>query len=736
MEAAIRSEISVRFESFELNLRTGELYRNGLRVRLRGRPVDVLAILLERPGELVTRETFKKRLWPDNTFVDFEQILNNSVAKLRDALGDKAESPKFIETLPRLGYRFIAPIDMSKTVNQTSEAPDQAAQDPPVAAANPVLLEVTHSGVHRITKRWFLWPVVALAVALVAFGCWYMRTPLPAPRVTHYEQLTLDGREKFPVGTDGTRIYMNLSGRGRSIAQISVSGGKITEIPIEVPLAGGFLSGLQDVSPDGSSFLVMNQLVGNEGFKVWVVGALGRPARYLTRAYTAAWSPDGESVVYINAHGDIYTIPVEGGEPRLLHREDAPAGQIAPTAYIRWSPDGTTIRYSRWPGRIFEVSSTGTNFHEWFPGWNGSVLKCCGRWTPDGEFFVFLAGRTLAKAPTFRPPAQIWAADERHGRMRPRIPEPTLLASGPLLWGEPVPSRDGKMIFARGVSLRGELERYDSASKRLKPYLGGISAEMPDYSRDGKYVAYVSFPDGILWRANRDGSGLVQLTEPPFYPTNPHWSPDGKQILFTDSAKNGAAAIHASYVVSSQGGTPKRLLPDVSEPQNLADWSPDGTNVVYTTAWRSPGSGIFNKIETRIVELDTGKVTTLPERSEGFWAPLWSPDGRYIAGQSLDKTEIATFDLKTQKWKTLVQKQDLAFHNWSHDGRFIYFLCGNQVFRVPVQGGTAELFFDLPDGFRGTGFSGFFMGLDPTDAPLFLSNAGTDEIYALTLGQG
>ena len=102
METALRSETSVRFESFELNLHTGELYRNGLRLKLRGRPVDVLAILLEHPGELVTREDLKKRLWPNNTFVDFEQILNNSVGRLRDTLGDQADSPKFIETLNRL----------------------------------------------------------------------------------------------------------------------------------------------------------------------------------------------------------------------------------------------------------------------------------------------------------------------------------------------------------------------------------------------------------------------------------------------------------------------------------------------------------------------------------------------------------------------------------------------------------------------------------------------------------
>ena len=129
--------------------------------------------------------------------------------------------------------------------------------------------------------------------------------------------------------------------------------------------------------------------------------------------------------------------------------------------------------------------------------------------------------------------------------------------------------------------------------------------------------------------------------------------------------------------------------------------------MVYTTAWRSPGSGNFSRIETRIVELDTGKVDTLPKRPAGFWAPLWSPGGRYIAGQSTDKTEVVIFDLKQRSWKVLARKQDLSFHNWSHDGRFIYFLCENQVFRVSVQGGEAEPSSIFPAVFAAQAFPDF-----------------------------
>lgn len=738
METASHSDTEVHFESFEFDFRTHELFQNGSKLKIRGHPVDVLAILLEHPGELVTRETIQKRIWPEDTFVDFEQILNNSVGKLRDALGDKADSPHFIETLPRLGYRFIALVEKNGT-------DIHVAQTLPIAETQPTVPVATDSSkFRRISRRWFIWPVAAFVVTvLAACGYWYVRTPLPAPYISYYEQLTLDGTRKVARATDGIRVYVNLRGPEQGVAQIPATGGNVTEFPIKIPGGSESSPMFSGVSPDGSNLLVIDQFNADEGYRVWTVGIMGQPVQYMMRAYTASWAPDGRRVVYTNSHGDIYTISTNGGEPRLLHRANTPAGQITQTHDVRWSPDGNTIRFTGYGGRMWEMSSTGANLHEWLPNWNNSAQKCCGNWTADGQFYLFLAGRALARDPTTSPLGQLWAVDERQGRMQPRIPEPILLASRPLLWGNPVPSRDGTKIFARGVSLRGELERFDLTSKHLEPYLGGISAEMPDFSRDGKFVAYVSFPDGILWRANRDGNGQVQLTKPPFYPRNPRWSPDGAQILFTDNTQKGVDVI---YTVTSQGGTPQRLLPDDGRPQSLADWSPDGNKVVYSTF---PGFSFmpsvdFSKVETRIVELATGRVTILPQRPGGFFAPLWSPDGRYIAGQvryvvgqSVHARELVIFDLERDQWKALVQEENIGYPNWSHDGRFIYFVRRIEnktgVYRVSVQNGKVDLVFDLPEGFRGTGYYDYWMSLDPDDAPLLFRDVGTDEIYALTL---
>lgn len=111
METAAQSEHVVRFKTFELNLQTRNLYRRGLKLRLHGHPIDVLAMLVERPGELVTREALRKALWPEDTFVDFEHGLNTTINRLRESLGDKADAPRFIETIPRLGYRFIVAVE-------------------------------------------------------------------------------------------------------------------------------------------------------------------------------------------------------------------------------------------------------------------------------------------------------------------------------------------------------------------------------------------------------------------------------------------------------------------------------------------------------------------------------------------------------------------------------------------------------------------------------------------------
>src|SRR5215469_1858694 len=141
----------VRFGAFEADLRTGELRKDGVKLKFSGHPFQVLAILLERPGEVVTREELQKRLWPD-TFVDVERNLNTAINKIRDVLGDSAETPRFIETLPRRGYRFIG---------QLERGPGEEPANEPVITVEP------DRGSHSL-KLWWKLAAAVLTIAIIA----------------------------------------------------------------------------------------------------------------------------------------------------------------------------------------------------------------------------------------------------------------------------------------------------------------------------------------------------------------------------------------------------------------------------------------------------------------------------------------------------------------------------------------------------------------------------------------
>ena len=291
-----------------------------------------------------------------------------------------------------------------------------------------------------------------------------------------------------------------------------------------------------------------------------------------------------------------------------------------------------------------------------------------------------------------------------------------------------MPSRDGKKIFARGVILNGELERLDAQSHQLRPYLGGVSAESLSFTKDGKFVAYVTFPEGILWRANRDGSDPTRLTDPPLYPTSPVWSPDGTQIVFTslDAEQNSKV-----YIISAEGGAPRPLLAGNSGEQDHPSWSPDGHRVAFDLRETAGGS---TKQVIQILDLSNREITTIPG-SDGYDTPRWPPNGGSIAATD-NRAQIKLFDFKTQRWSTLFA-EPANFPSWSRDGRLVYFLrvVGDSgVFRIGRPGDKAVLVSDLKE-FHHTGVYLNWMGLDPEDAPLLLRDAGGDDIYALTLEQ-
>ena len=555
---------------------------------------------------------------------------------------------------------------------------------------------------------------VAVALGALVPAYWWMQ-PLPEPKVSNYVQLTHDGLQKSLIGTDGSRIYLHLgsgnlgSSSSQGIAEISSSGGEPRRISITpstdmLPV---------DLSPDGSQLLVLDGQGAPPKGPLWSIPIVGGSPRRLgdTVGETAAWSPDGKMLVYTNL-SDMFLAKSDGTESRRLI---SVKGDIK---HVTWSPDSSHLRFDTTESAgglgqqlAWGVSPAGTDLHRLFAGWHNPPDECCGKWTADGKYFVFQSN------------SQIWAVPRKAGFFHSE-PKPVALTSSPMSLSSPLPSKDGKRLFVIGQTYRGELMRYDSKSGQFSPFLGGISAEYVAFSKDGQWVAYVSYRDGTLSRSRLDGSERLQLTYPPLYAVLPRWSPDGKKIIFFEFALSPDRPARI-YEVSPQGGSPRQLMPNDRSPQLDPNWSPDGSKIVYGGESNDATSAI------RLLDVASRQVSNLPD-SHGLFSPRWSPNGRYISAFSSDSMRLVLFDFQTQKWTELAQGS-LGWLNWSKDGQYVYVLDyrgKGAVIRIRVSNHKTEPVVNLKD-FVSAGRYGGSLVLAPDDSPLLLRDTGTQDIYAL-----
>jgi tricorn protease-like protein len=297
-----------------------------------------------------------------------------------------------------------------------------------------------------------------------------------------------------------------------------------------------------------------------------------------------------------------------------------------------------------------------------------------------------------------------------------------LLSTGPSNYICAIPSRAGKQIFATGEQAQAELTRYDAASGQFVPFLGGLPAEHMSFSRDGQWVAYVTYPDGEVWRSKVDGSQKLKLASG-MRALIVDWSPDGKQISFV--ARQPTVALH---VISVDGGTPESL-PMGDSPTLAHSWSPDGT-VMVLGEWIGTKAPVL-----RLLDLKTRQISIVPG-SESLIYPIWSPDGRYIAADAYGgpRNGAWIYNVSTHEWKRL-PLVEYGYWAWSHDSKYIYYdgPSGDQTtaMRLRVADGQIEKVATLTGIRRATGAFGEWFGLGPGDAPLLLRNTGNQQIYAL-----
>jgi Tol biopolymer transport system component/DNA-binding winged helix-turn-helix (wHTH) protein len=592
----------IRFGVFEVNLRVGELRRQGVKVKLQEKPFQVFAMLLERPGELVTREELRDRIWPAGIFVDYEKSISKAVNKIREALGDSSENPRFIETLPRRGYRFLVPVETGQAAKPiTLPLSDVTAQLKPVAPSSvrqPVV-GVLATLFLAITVSIGIWISVKLALrepgpsALIAM-------PLTAyPGRQSLPDFSPDGNQVAFVWEgpeqDNTDIYVKLIGTENLL--------RLTKDP-----ANDYAPAW---SPDGRYVAFLRDLPLERAAVMLVPSLGGPPERRLSETAAVddgkvggacpglSWSPDGKWLAIRDrqvgeTQDSVYLLSVETGEKRRLTHPPPGSGDGTPV----FSPDGKRLAFSRtFTFGVSEVHVLDLSNGQTVTGaprqisfrkqWTSGLA-----WTRNGREIVFASGSGLSGGAV-----ALWRVSASGSG------EPHLLA----LAGEhgrwPAISRHGdRLAFVRNYSNDENIWRLNlsgqngKAGNAVKLIASTRNDYVPQYSPDGKRIVFISQRTGgdEVWVCNSDGSGLVQLTSLGAAITGcPRWSPDGARIVF-DSNAVGTFDV---YVIDASGSQPKRVT-DHPADDAVASWSKDGRSIYFVSnrtksweVWKMPADG-------------------------------------------------------------------------------------------------------------------------------------------------
>src|SRR5215472_2046239 len=376
MELMPRNESRVvRFSVFEVDLRAGEIRKNGVKVKLQNQPFQILAVLLEHHGEIVTREELRARLWSSDTFVDFDNGLNSAIRRLRDGLGDSAGKPQYVETVGRRGYRFIAAVEGLPTSGVRTEAAPERSK----------------------LSSWQPWIGLAvpsaIVIAVIAWGSW--RYPLQRADVTE-RRPTANSLESSvnsaAVSPDGKHLaYADVSGVYWKV----ISTGETHPLP----LPPSFFARVDDWFTDGSNLLLSRiEEPGRAG--LWSVSVFGgSPRKLADDAWGGSVSPDGGRIAF--RRSELTYDGLWGREEWIMRSDGTDQLQIAASrpdgsqvGRPTWSPDGKRVAYIRsnwaWNARTSFIEITGWETRSSEKFFSDSRLSPALHWLPNGRLIYAL----------------------------------------------------------------------------------------------------------------------------------------------------------------------------------------------------------------------------------------------------------------------------------------------------------------------------------------------------------
>lgn len=660
----------VRFGVFEADLLARELRKRGVRVRLQEQPFRLLRALLERPGQIVTREEIKDKLWPDDTFVDFDKSLNTAAQKLRQALGDSAESPRFLETVPRQGYRFLAPIEGVVSADSPGRSEDE-----PSGARQSRRLLVAFS------------MLAAVAFAILAWQLVVDRQGGSSPwdemqlrRITYDDGLAMTPS----VSADGAFVVFASDRAGNGDLDIwlqQVGSGEPRRLTVDSANESD-----PAFSPDGRSIVFRSD---KDGGGIYLMPALGGEARRLASyGRRPRFSPDGSRIAYFvgsrfkDFDGMIYTVSPAGGEPK----------NEFPGSWPVWSPSGAHLlfvtrnpdhRGPQWAvgrpdtaevrtldefSRDFhaEMTSVGTLF-------NNFVVP--DSWLESGHVLFSSRHHT----------SSVWSVRVApDGTVLRETPEPVTRggyereafasAAGAIafvsgsynqdIWSLPIDANAGRLL---GVPKR----LTDSAAIDESPFLSTSGRLLAFRSyRTGRADSWVKdLETGRLWPIT-SGPGSVQITL---------ISPDGSRVVYQ--------YYEPGYGYNSEGDKWSTASIDGAEPREICtacdvpfDWSPDGTTIARF-------GNAFKRGAAQALKDSQGRDLTLISAFGGN--PRFSADGKWIASQinlDNDLRQVLVYPVEglnpeTEPVRITDGKTNDFTPDWSPDGRLLYFASERDGFR-------------------------------------------------------
>lgn len=638
----------VRFDIFEVDLRAGELRKEGRLVKLQEQPLRVLSLLLERSGEVVTRDELRQNLWPADTFVDFDHGLNSAVARLRQALRDSAEKPRLIETVAKRGYRFIGSLDDA----------------PPGAPAVPDTQPLGPTPWAKRSQARFWMAGVPLLVLLGAIGLWayYRKTaerPLPSMEVVPLVGLrgfqvtpafSPDGNQVAFRDSDGahnTGIYTTMVGGEKSL--------RLTRDPGDC---------CPTWSPDGRQIAFIRY--SDKIASIVVVPALGGTERHVYKGPNPmgsglAWSPDGKSLAFPEARAadqprswisllsfaDYSTRPVTSPPGGSLDHEPA------------FSPDGSQLAFIR-------STVAGVSNDLYVTSANGGQARRLTfdhrpiigppTWTADGREVVFSSTRGG--------PASLWRIAASGG-----APQPVAGAMGEAGWPS-IPPKGDQLVYEQVVA-KFNIWRLDLKDQKHseKPPTVLISEKgdkmRPDLSPDGKQIAFESNRLGFwdIWTCATDGSSCDQATSLHGTAGRARWSPNGHYIAFEFHPGEQSEI----YVVEVPGGVP-RLLRTIPGADNLSpSWSRDGQWIYFAS---KRGSEPFQLWKISVRGGAPFKLT-----KNGGISPVESYDGRFLYYSKYEAGGLWRMPVEGgEETQVLEEVRGGGWANWALTPNGIYFL--------------------------------------------------------------